>query len=247
MLKRPLHLALYYLSMFFFGVSAMALNTVCWLLSFVSHSRRTEGVVRHALYRLMRFWQWYLDKMNIVKVSWTDIEKLRGRSHLILVANHPSLLDICWLLAVSERVTCIIKSEIRKNNFFNATARMAGMISNDSGMAGLHNAVDKVNSGDILVVFPEGTRTRSAQMNPFKHGFALIAKQARVPMQTLLIRSHTKNFTKGVFFRCGPLPLRFDVKLGPLLEPEPHTPAHRQALRVEKAMRSVLESASTWN
>ena len=229
-----------------FGIGAFFVNAVCWLLSWLPHSRRVGTFARYAIHYLMRLWMWYLDMVNIVIVTFPAIGEVRRMRGVVLVANHPSLLDICWILAASPHVTCYIKSGIRRNNFFNASTRLAGYVSNDSGLVGLHEAVASVESGNILSVFPEGTRTHTAPMNPLKPGFALIARQAGVPVQVLYFRSNTHSFTKGVFFRHGPLPIRCDIKLGPRFEPDPARNAHRSAALVEAAMRSDLESANLW-
>jgi len=166
---------------------------------------------------------------------------------VVLVANHPNLLDICWILAASPRITCLMKSGIRNNSFYAASARLAGYICTDSGMDGLHEAVDRLRAGNILSVFPEGTRTRVFPMNhPIKPGFALIARQAVAPIQTLFIRSSTRCFTKGVFFRPGRLPIRYDLKLGPLVHLHADIPARESAGEVERTMRASLESPELW-
>ncbi|MFA5258055.1 MAG: lysophospholipid acyltransferase family protein, partial [Opitutales bacterium] len=101
-----------------------------------------------------------------MKLLWPDMDRMRQMKGHVIVANHPTILDICWVLASSPDVICMFKSEINRNSFLNASARMAGYISNDTGMDGLHKAVDKLKLGAILVVFPEGTRTRNQPMNP---------------------------------------------------------------------------------
>jgi 1-acyl-sn-glycerol-3-phosphate acyltransferase len=246
MCKQALIRVVFYVSMTLFGIAALAINTLCWLLAALPRSKRLETFARCMLYYLMRFWMWYLCAVGILAVTFPKIGELRRMRGIVLVANHPSLLDICWVLAASPHVTCYIKSDIRKNSFFNAIARMAGYVSNDSGLDGLHEAVARVNEGDILCVFPEGTRTQRPPMNPMKPGFALVARQAGAPIQILYIRTNSISFSKGVFFRCGPMPIRIDIALGPRFEPDSSLYAHRSATRVEKAMRSDLESAGPW-
>jgi len=236
----------FYLSMTLFGVCALAVNFINWLLGFLPSSKRMETIVRCELHYLMRLWMWLLGMQRVVIVDWPEIEKLRKARKIVVVANHPNLLDICWILAASPHVSCIIKSSIQGNRFYNASARMAGYISNDKGLEGLHDAVDSLNNGDILAVFPEGTRTVSFPMNPFKPGFALIARQADAPIQTLYIRSNTKCFTKGVFFKPDVLPIRYELRLGPRFEHSWEETSAREARAVESAMRSDLESGGMW-
>jgi len=246
MLKRIYLLGAFYLSMTLFGVFALAANLVNWLSGMLPRTRKLEKTVRAELYFLMRFWMWWLGLLRLVIVDWPEIDKLRKMRSTVVVENHPNLLDICWILAASPRVSCVIKSSIKGNGFYNASARAAGYISNDRGLEGLHDAVDNLKRGDVLAVFPEGTRTIAPPLNPIKPGFALIARQAGAPIQILYIRSNTKCFTKGVFFRPDVLPIRYDLRLGPRIDPfEEHT-SMKTAHAVEKRMRSDLESGEIW-
>ena len=77
--------------------------------------------------------------------------------------------------------------------------------------------------------------------NPILPGFALIAKKAHAPIQTLIIESDTQLFTKGRFFTFGRLPMNFHLRLGPRFTPDPRMPARRIAAEVEAALKGELE------
>lgn len=191
----------------------------------------------------MRFWHWYVHWSGMVRLHWkdADAEQLRKLKGAILVANHPNLLDICWVLSHAPGAICLFKAGLKKNSFLSASARMAGYISNDSGAKGIRRAVHAVSEGALLVVFPEGTRTVKAPLNPILPGFALIAKEAHAPIQTLIIESDTQLFTKGRFFTFGRLPMNFHLRLGPCLTPDPRMPARRIAAEVEEILRTELD------
>jgi 1-acyl-sn-glycerol-3-phosphate acyltransferase len=64
-------------------------------------------------------------------------------------------------------------------------------------------------------MFPEGTRTTRAPVNPFHGSFVLIAQRARAPIQTLFIDTCSPYLGKGwPLWRLPPLPIRFSVRLG---------------------------------
>jgi 1-acyl-sn-glycerol-3-phosphate acyltransferase len=70
-------------------------------------------------------------------------------------------------------------------------------------------------SGHSLLVFPEGTRTVSGTLNCFRGGFALIAKRARAPVQTVFIETNSPFLSKGwPLLRKPDLPLEYRVRLG---------------------------------
>lgn len=194
----------------------------------------------------MRLWRWYLHHAGAMKVYWPDQHRLEEMKGCVVVVNHPNLLDICWILGASPNVVCMFKSAIRKNGFLNAGARLTGFIRNDQGLDGLHEAVDKLRDGAILVMFPEGTRTRCCPMNPFKQGFALVAKAAGAPVQTLYIHSRTQSFTKGHFYLPSPMPIHFHLRFGACFAPSVDQPARILAQQVEAEMRSKIETGEAW-
>jgi 1-acyl-sn-glycerol-3-phosphate acyltransferase len=72
-----------------------------------------------------------------------------------------------------------------------------------------------VRAGGQLLIFPEGTRTTRKPVNRFKGGFALIAKTARVPVQTVFIETNSPFLSKGwPIFRKPEFPLIYRARLG---------------------------------
>jgi len=87
-------------------------------------------------------------------------------------------------------------------------------------------AVADLRRGGRLLVFPEATRTVRRPVNPLSGGFALIARKARVPVQTILIETDSPYLRKGwPLFRRPPLPIRFRLRLGRRFEPSDDTGA----------------------
>lgn len=231
----------FYLSMAIFGLGSLLFNILCWVLTFFPHGERTHRAVRRAIYLLMRFWRGVTRFLGMVDLDWPEVGALRDLRGVVLVANHPNLLDACWVLAAAPHAVCLYKSSLRRNRFLSASARMAGYICNDRGTAGIREAIAEVRAGALLIVFPEGTRTTTPPLNrTIKPGFALIAREAGVPIQTLLIHSDTRNFTKGRFFTFGPTPMHFRLRFGPRLPTGPEKSAKETAAEVADALRSSL-------
>ena len=102
-------------------------------------------------------------------------------------------------------------------------ARLARYIRNDSPRSMLRLAVADLRQGGQLVMFPEGTRTAASHtLHPFRPGFALIAKLAEAPIQTVFIDTRSPYLGKGwPLWRLPPLPICFSVRLGRRFEPAP--------------------------
>jgi 1-acyl-sn-glycerol-3-phosphate acyltransferase len=114
----------------------------------------------------------------------TALDALRGQGGLVIAPNHPSLIDVLLKTSRLPHITCIMKAELWGNIFLGGSARLARFIGNDAPRSMVKQAVAELGRGSQLLIFPEGTRTVEQPVNPFKGGFALIAKQAAVPVQT---------------------------------------------------------------
>ena len=138
----------------------------------------------------------------------------------MLVANHPGLMDITYLLARVPEAVCIFKPAIRRNPVLGAAARSAGYLANDGGIDLIRAASAKVAAGHTLVIFPEGTRTRDGLLNPLKPGFALIAQRARTPIQTVRITCDSDLLIKNrAWWKLPRLPAHVTLTLGPCFPP----------------------------
>jgi len=125
-------------------------------------------------------------------------------------AQSSFLLDVVLVVSRLPHVVCIMKAEILRNLFLGGGARLAAYIRNDSCFAMIRTAAAAVGAGSQLLVFPEGTRTRRAPVNHFEGGFALIAKTARVPVQTVFIETNSLFLGKGwPLFRKPAFPLTY--------------------------------------
>jgi 1-acyl-sn-glycerol-3-phosphate acyltransferase len=81
-------------------------------------------------------------------------------------------------------------------------------------------AVQDLQRGSQLLIFPEATRTVRQPVNQLSGGFALIAKKANAPVQTILIETDSPYLRKGwSLFRLPPMPIRFQLRLGRRFEP----------------------------
>jgi 1-acyl-sn-glycerol-3-phosphate acyltransferase len=167
-----------------------------------------------------RFWQ-LAGAVGLLRADTRALEVLRHEPGLIVVANHPSMLDALLLVARLPRSACVMKASLARNPFLGPGARLARYIRNDSPRGMVRLAVDDLREGGQLVMFPEGTRTTQSPLNPFRPGFTLIAKLAKAPIQTVFIDTRSPYLAKGwPIWRLPPLPIEFTVRLGERFEPQ---------------------------
>lgn len=205
------------------GVLSLAWNVVALLLLALLPPLAGRAVGRAAVaygYRL--FWA-IASLAGVLRLDARALDRLRGEAGLIIAANHPSMLDALILVARLPRSACIMKAELMRNLFVGAGARLACYIRNEPASRMIRLAVDDLRRGGQLIMFPEGTRTTTQPVGPFRPGVALIAKLAQAPIQSVFIDTDSPYLRKGwPLWRVPPLPIVVSVRLGARFEPSPN-------------------------
>lgn len=202
------------------GLMSLAWNAVAVVLQRLLPEQRARWVGRAAISRLYGFFWRVTGWFGMMEMDASALDPLAAEPGLVVVANHPSLLDAMMLVAHLPRSACVMKASLVRNPFLGPGARLARYIGNDSASRMVRQAVDDLRTGGQLVMFPEGTRTTRAPVNPFRPGFALIAKLAKSPIQAVVIDTDSPYLGKGwPLWQLPPLPIRFSVRLGPRFEP----------------------------
>ena len=220
-LRRVWQSTLFYIVLLHLGAMSLTWNLVCALIyPFLSRER---GVVvgRAAISSVYRgFWtctQW----LGLMRIDYSALDALSRDGGLIIAANHPSMLDALLVVAKVPRGICIMRSSLMRNPFLGAGARLARYIRNDPPRGMIRGCVANLQAGGQLVLFPEGTRTIQAPINPFRPGVTLIAHMAQVPIQTVLIESESPYLGKGwPIWRTPEFPVVIRVRLGARFAPE---------------------------
>jgi 1-acyl-sn-glycerol-3-phosphate acyltransferase len=167
-----------------------------------------------------RLYVWSLRLMHVYRLDLRVLRQLHGGPAMVLAPNHPSLLDALFIIAHDPNVACVMKSSLRSNLFLGAGARLARYIVNDPPRRMIARAVAELGRGAVVLLFPEGTRTRQAPVNALQATVGIIAKHAGVPVQTLIIEQDTAYLSKGwSLFRPPSLPITYRMRFGRRFDP----------------------------
>ena len=208
------------------GLISLSWNLIAMLLHPILPRQRALELGRAAIANAYAGFWGLASLIGMLKVDSKVLDALRDEPGLIVVANHPSMLDAMILVARLPRSACIMKAELMSNVFLGAGARLARYIRNDSPRGMIRLAVEDLERGGQLVIFPEGTRTTREPINPFRPGVTLIAKLANAPIQTVFIDTDSPYLSKGwPLWRLPPLPMVFTVRMGERFAPSQDTHA----------------------
>lgn len=205
------------LSFTLFGGGALVL-TLCWfplaLLLFRS-ARRREWWVQRSIRSSFRLFLWLMSQLGVMSYRVQGAERLDGESGCLLVANHPSLLDYVLLAAVAPRCDCLVKASLWHNPVMGGVIRAAGYLPNAEGAALLPLCQQKLASGGLLLIFPEGTRTTPGQALQLQRGAANIAVRCGADLRLVHIRCTPGTLTKqDRWYHIPPRRPHFEVMVG---------------------------------
>lgn len=220
-------IAAYYLTLVLFGLGGLVVNFLCGCAWWMRRGAASERFFQRLIHRAFRLFTGWMALARICRVRYDDAFG-RIPAGSVIVANHPGLMDITYLLARIPEAVCIFKPAIRRNPLLGLAARRAGYVMNCDGVDAIRSASEKVAAGHTLVVFPEGTRTPPGRrLGALRPGFALIARRAGADVQVVRIRCNSNVLAKGrPWWKPPRLPVEVSVETGPRFAPgaEP-TPA----------------------
>ena len=198
------------------GAMSLAWQVLSPLLGLLLPREAAGRVGRSGVSYIYRCCWTTAEGLGLMQIDSSELDVMRNEpGGLIVAANHPTMLDALLVVARLPRGVCVMKAELMRNVFLGGGARLARYIRNDVGRGMVREAVETLREGNQLVLFPEGTRTVAAPVNPFKPGITLIAHLAQVPIQTVVIESFSPYLTKGwPLLKAPPVPVRIRLRLG---------------------------------
>jgi 1-acyl-sn-glycerol-3-phosphate acyltransferase len=211
-----------------FGLGGMALRL------FVFPAQRlliSDPERRHARARAVIAWTFHrfvrlLVRMGVLTYEFRGVERL-GRPGQMIVANHPSLLDVVFLIAHVPGANCVVKHGLARNPFTAGPVGNAGYITNDESAEMLERAAQALRDGETLIVFPEGTRTPPGATPRFHRGACAIALRGAQVVTPVVISMNPRALTKGEpWYRIPHRRMHYVLRVGPDIDPRRWTDHH---------------------
>ena len=193
------------------------------------------------LYRLYKFF--WRASYSILGIKF----RVEGQENIppppfIITPNHQSYIDGPFFIAFFPyRVKAMIKESIFRIPFIGQALRVANFInvkreSSLRASMAFRKAEELLKKGEILLIFPEGTRTRDGSLGKFKKGACRLARQAGVPILPVVFFNSMELLPRGKW-----IPRKGKVRVKFLLPIEPRGGPEELCQQLRKGLENALE------
>lgn len=199
----------------FFAVGGVAIAAVLFPLARrgapdrASAERATQRVISRSFGFFCRA---ILEGLGLARIRWSGFGRLQPPGPHLIVANHPTLIDVVALLARIPQCDCVVRSSTFEDPFQRGVARGTGYIPSDRGRAVVDACAERLRRGRSLLLFPEGTRSPVHGLGPFRRGAARVALATGLDLVPVVITCEPPTLKRGQ--RWWEVPdRRFDLTL----------------------------------
>jgi|SRR6188768_94278 len=224
-----------------FGVGALVISVT--MFPALRLSTRNADTARRRIQRGMQMvFRGFMETMRVLGICTYRVEgaeRLREPGRLI-VANHPTLVDVVLLVSQMPEVDCIVKRGLWRNPFLRWPVSWAGYLQNAAGEELVDQCSATLRRGHSLLVFPEGTRSVPGEPLRMQRGAAHIALAADAQILPVRITCDPPTLFKGnPWYRVPARPFHLLMVVG---EPV----AARTFLRENEAPARTARRLTQW-
>jgi 1-acyl-sn-glycerol-3-phosphate acyltransferase len=199
-----------------FGLGGLLLGLLVFpaMLMLPGGPSRRRARTRAIVQRSFRLFVAVMSGLGGVRYDFRGAERL-GRPGQLIIANHPTLVDVVFIVAFTPAPACVVKTALFANPFTRYVVRAAGYIPNAPTDEMIERSVAALRSGDTLVMFPEGTRTQPGRPLAFHRGAASVAVQAASVLTPIYIHVDQPLLDKTrSWYKVPPRIPQFSLRVG---------------------------------
>lgn len=188
----------------FFGIGSILLS-ILLLPAYKVIFRKRKAFSRQARKLLSFMFRFFIKIMTIINVARIKVfdksgNEVKNKSDnplcslesCVIVANHPSLLDVVMIISQIPNADVIANAYLDRRNILTKIVHSLYITSNVPYEELVERCKESIGDGNVLIIFPEGTRSLPTGQNQFKKGAARIALAAGCPLVPIYIGGNDK-------------------------------------------------------
>lgn len=229
-------------AVFTVAASAVALVLVPVIRLSSRGREQSELRVQRLLHRGLRLYLAFVERAGIARFCCDDSSALAAPGTLV-VANHPTLLDVLVLMRFMPQVDCVVKQKYFDSPLLGHLSRAAGHIPNTGGEAVVEACAERLRRGRSVLIFPEGTRSPVGGFAPFQRGAAHIGLRSGHDLLPVTVRCSPPLLARGEpWWRAAEREFTFTLEVGNPIATEKIAALEPTRGRAARALtRAILE------
>lgn len=137
----------------------------------------------------------------LLRLQLRGIDRFPATGGALVCSNHQSYFDPILLGALcNRRMNYLARENLFDSRLFGSLIRFYDAIPvkrDGMSISGLKQTLTRLKRGELVVIFPEGTRTEDGEISPLKSGFCVLARKAKVPLVPVAIAGAYEVWPKG--------------------------------------------------
>ncbi len=160
------------------------------------------GDTKYVSYYVPKFWSKCAFWLFLLKVKVEGRENINAKESYVFLANHQGYYDIFLVYGyLGHNFKWMMKEYLRKIPFVGYACQKSKQIYVGDSISAINKAVQQaretLQGGMSMVIFPEGTRTFTGKMGPFKRGSFMLANEIGLPIVPLTINGSFDAFSRN--------------------------------------------------
>ena len=158
-----------------FGLGGLLIGSAIFpIILLVYKSEKQRKIFANSIHISWRFFVWLMCFLRLIKINCPNYKQLKSLRGTVVIANHPSLIDVVILVSRIPNSICVVKESLFRNLFVRKVIGKTYLSNTMKPDEFITNGTDILSKGYNIVIFPEGTRTVPNRAIRLHRGFAYL-------------------------------------------------------------------------
>lgn len=232
------------LSFSVFGLGALTITVTLFPIIHLFAFDRARGHrgCQFVVHLSFRSFIWMMKILGVLTYEFSDLRNLPKKSGNLMIANHPTLLDVVFIISRLPMTQCVVKRAAWSNPFLAGVMWATGYIQNEDPVKLIEDCVTSLEQGNNLIIFPEATRTAPGAPMKLRRGAAsVIARSGRL-FTPLIMTCEPSTLSKGEkWFEIPDRRVHFKISVGEPVDPAPLLMDGEQLSKSNRRINRAIE------